>query len=277
MKKFYPILLTVAGSDCSGGAGIQADMKTACALGVYAASVVTAVTSQDSRGFFCSHVMPPHVVDEQLRTVLADLRPGVVKVGMLGSEGNVRTVARALRESCRAPVVVDPVLGSTSGGRMLDAGGVGAMVDELFPLATLVTPNAPEAEALSGCRVRSVEEARFAARRLLACGAGAALVTGGHLPGDDITDVLCMADGTEAGFVSPRVATRNLHGTGCTLSSAIACMLALGHPLKEAVGRAVSYMHNAILAGADVDFGPGAGPVNHGYDPVPMHICGGKY
>ncbi len=277
MRKVYPILLTVAGSDCSGGAGILADVKTACALGVYAASVVTAVTSQDSRGFFRSHVVSPEVVEEQLRTVLSDLRPNVVKIGMLGSEENVRTVARTLRDLCHAPVVVDPVMGSTSGGRMLDESGVAAMIEELFPLSTVVTPNAPEAEALSGCRVRTVEEARLAACRLQTCGPEAVLVTGGHLPGEEVTDVLCAGLNDVVDFHTPRIATRNLHGTGCTLSSAIACMLAMGHPVKKAVGCAISYMHNAIRAGADVDFGFGAGPVNHGYDPVPMHICELKY
>lgn len=255
-----PIALTIAGSDSGGGAGIQADLKTFHAFGVFGTSAVTAVTAQNTLGVSAVHPIPVKVVRAQLEAVAADLPPRAVKTGMLATAELVEGVGAAIRDLDLPGYVMDPVMVATSGDRLLDADAESALVRELLPLATVVTPNLYEVEILAGMQVQTVEDAMHAARRLVDLGAGAALVKGGHLQGDEAVDVLW--DGREE-YVwrRPRMMTRSTHGTGCTLSAAITAGLALGQPLPEAVERAVEYVARAIRTAPG--FGQGRGPLNH--------------
>jgi hydroxymethylpyrimidine/phosphomethylpyrimidine kinase len=257
-----PIALTIAGSDSGGGAGIQADLKTFSALGVYGASVITAITAQNTRGVIAVEEVSPALVAAQLDAVLDDIDVGAVKVGMLFSSAIVAAVAAGLRRNA-APVVVDPVMVAKSGDALLQPPAVVALVDEILPLATLLTPNLPEAAHLLGeAEARSPEEAAAQGGRLLALGPQAVLMKGGHGRGALCTDLLV----TEAGvvrFEAPRLATANTHGTGCSLSSAIAAGLARGLPLAEAVGAAHAWLHAAIRAADCLGVGHGRGPVHH--------------
>lgn len=254
-----PIALTVAGSDSGGGAGIQADLKTFHAFGVYGTSVVTAVTAQNTLGVSAIHAVPLETVTAQLEAVADDLAPAAWKTGMLATAQLVTTVARAARRHPLGPYVMDPVMVATSGDRLLEHDAERALIEELLPLATVVTPNLAEAEILSGLSVQSVEEMAAAARRLVELGAGAALVKGGHLDGEAI-DLLW--DGVEQRlWRRARIDTRHTHGTGCTLSAAIAAGLASGRDLVDSVDRAIRYVARAIAAAPGL--GHGRGPVNH--------------
>jgi hydroxymethylpyrimidine/phosphomethylpyrimidine kinase len=247
--------LTVAGSDSGGGAGIQADLRAFAAYGVHGLSALTATTAQNTRAVTDVHRIPgPHLA-AQVSAVLADFRIGAVKTGMLGTAATVRVVARALRGR-RVPVVVDPVMIASSGAALLAPGAVRAIVEELLPLAALLTPNVPEAEALTGVRIESVRDMDRACDALLARGARAILLKGGHLPGRRVVDVL--RTGTQRIAVEhPRLA-REGHGTGCTLASAIAAQLALGRALEPAVRDAIAYVHGALAHGIR----PGRGRVH---------------
>lgn len=253
-----PVMLTVAGSDASGGAGIQADLKTATALGVYGASVLTAVTVQDTTGVHGVHPVPLDVVRDQLRVVLDDLDVRAVKVGMLGSPDLVALVADLLGDV--PALVVDPVMVSTSGHRLLPAEAEAAVRDLLTPRATLVTPNLPEAAVLTGLGQDVAPETL--AHALVGLGAGAALVKGGHGSGRSSDDLLLDAQGP-VWFRAERVATPHTHGTGCTLSAAVAAHLALGATLRAAVGLAKAYLTEALESGAARRVGRGRGPVDH--------------
>jgi hydroxymethylpyrimidine/phosphomethylpyrimidine kinase len=255
-----PRVLTVAGSDSGGGAGIQADLKAMLALGVHGMSVLTAVTAQNSVGVQGWWELPAAAVRAQLASVLDDIGVDAVKTGMLASAEIVATVAAGL-SGVDAPVVVDPVSVSKHGDLLLAPGAVDALRQQLLPLATLVTPNIPEAEQLTGVRIAGPEDMLRAAEKLLGCGPRAVLVKGGHLAGE-ATDLLW--DGSTARtFRAPRQANRHTHGTGCTLASAIAARLALGDGLAEAVGAAKDYLTGAIAAGFPL--GAGIGPVDHGW------------
>ena len=257
-----PVALTIAGSDSGGGAGIQADLKTFSALGVYGASVVTAVTAQNTRAVTAVEEVSPRLVAAQLAAVLDDIRVDAVKVGMLFSPAFVAAVAEGLRRSA-APVVVDPVMVAKSGDALLQPPAVVALVDELLPLATLLTPNLPEAARLLGEDVAATpDEAAAQGRRLLAFGPRAVLMKGGHARGAVCTDLLVTAGGTFR-YEAARIATANTHGTGCTLSSAIAAHLARGLALAEAVGAAHAWLHAAIRAADGLGVGQGRGPVHH--------------
>ena len=262
----YPIVLTIAGSDSSGGAGIQADIKTMSAIGVYAASAVTAVTAQNTLGVDGVQGIDPDMVARQIDAVFSDLRPDAVKIGMLYSRSIVEAVADRFCHWRPENVVLDPVMISTSGSPLIEEDAVEGIKEKLFPFATLLTPNRMEAEHLTGIPVDSLETAREAARRIVETGCRAALVKGGHLDGDMAVDVL-FADGACREYSSRRVLSRNTHGTGCTLSSAIASFLALGFPLDIAVLHAKNYLHSALVAGAGVVVGGGHGPVNHLFNP----------
>ena len=260
-----PIAVTIAGSDSSGGAGIQADLKTFAALRVYGASVVAALTAQNTLGVQAVHDVPPDFVAAQIDSVFSDLDVRAVKVGMLSSVEAIRAVAEGLRRHAEGvAVVLDPVMVATSGDRLISMEAVAVLREELMPLASVVTPNLPEAAALLGEPAAGSEiEAVGQARRLLALGARAVLIKGGHAEGTESVDHLLVADGTLRRFAAPRVATRHSHGTGCTLSSAIAAGLARRLELVEAVSRAKSYV-TAAIAGADaVPVGRGSGPVHH--------------
>jgi hydroxymethylpyrimidine/phosphomethylpyrimidine kinase len=258
-----PIALTIAGSDSSGGAGIQADLKTFSAFGVYGASVVTALTAQNTCGVQGVEPVSPGFVAAQLDSVLCDLAVDAIKTGMLADAGIVETVARALRAGPRRPVVVDPVMVATSGDVLLKPEAIGAVRGSLIPLATLITPNLAEAAVLLDCRkAESEADMRDQARALLGLGCGAVLLKGGHGSGDEAVDVLANAVGVER-FASPRLATPHTHGTGCTLSAAIAALLAQGAALAQAVPRAKTFVWHGLQAGLTLGVGRGRGPVDH--------------
>ena len=254
-----PIALTIAGSDSSGGAGIQADLKTFHAFGVFGTSVITAATAQNTRGIVATHPIPVGHVRAQIEAVVTDLRPSALKTGMLASAELVSTTAGAIRSHGLGPYVMDPVMVATSGDRLLEEGAERCLIEELLPLAAVVTPNLEEAAILTGLIVDSAEGMAAAAERLVELGAAAALVTGGHLDGDAI-DLLW--DGHDQRlWRRPRVETRHTHGTGCTLSAAIAAGLANGQALVESVDRAARFIGRAIAAAPRL--GHGRGPVNH--------------
>ena len=254
-------VLIIAGSDSGGGAGVQADIKTVTALGGYAATAITAVTVQNTLGVTAVHPIPAEFVEAQARAVLDDIGADAIKTGMLGGTATVEAVARVL-SGFQASVVLDPVMLSKSGAALLDPGALSAFRALLIPQASLLTPNAPEAEALTGVQVASLGGQRRAADALLAQGAWAVLVKGGHLPGASIVDLLVTRHG-EHRFEHPRLETRHTHGTGCTLASACAAGLAQGLPLAEAVERAVTYTARAIANAPGL--GAGAGPLDHGW------------
>jgi len=258
-----PIALTIAGSDSSGGAGIQADLKTFSALGVYGASVITALTAQNTRGVASIHDVPAEFVTAQIDAVFADLAVDAVKIGMLASFDIVAVVARGLEQHQARNVVLDPVMVATSGDLLLRADAIDAVRRELIPRVRLVTPNLPEAAALLDTDVAGSEvEMRKQAAQLLAAGAKAVLIKGGHGHGTESVDLLVDHAGFTR-FAAPRFATRNTHGTGCTLSSAIAAGFAKGLTLADAVSDAKNYVTAAIAAADQLSIGKGHGPVHH--------------
>ena len=253
----------MAGSDSGGGAGLQADVKTVTALGGYAMTAVTALTAQNTLGVFGIHAVPPEFIAQQMEVVLSDLGADVIKTGMLHSEAVMRAVLRALDvHAPRVPLVVDPVMFAKGGAALLEPSAQRAL-DPLLRRALLVTPNVPEAEALTGLRVDSVEGLRAAARVLVERGAENALVKGGHLAGPRVVDVLRTHAGEELLYESARIETRHSHGTGCTLASAIATGLAQGLALGHAVERARLYLQEALRTAPGL--GGGHGPLNHGH------------
>lgn len=259
------IALTIAGSDPSGGAGIQADLKTFAALGVYGASVVTALTAQNTGGVCGVHGVPGAFIIAQCDAVLSDLKVGAIKTGMLGDAETVSVVVSVLRRYGSIPVVVDPVMVATSGDVLLAADAIGAVRSELIPRAAIITPNLHEAATLLASDVaHNQDEAIRQAKELLDLGCGAVLLKGGHGTGPDAVDVLATCDGIEL-LTDPRIATRNTHGTGCTLSAAIAAHIADGLVLADAVRQAKSYVWHAIDAARDFQIGRGNGPVDHGF------------
>ncbi len=268
----YPRVLSIAGSDSGGGAGIQADLKTFAALGCYGMTAITAITAQNTLGVSAIHAVPPAILKAQLQAVLDDIGADAVKIGMLHSPEIVEVVAWAIDHYQLKKVVLDPVMVATSGDRLIAEETVQVLVRELFPRALLVTPNLDEAALLLGHSIEDVGALDAAATALLDLGARAALLKGGHLSGDTVVDVLAQPGLALTHLESPRIVTRNGHGTGCTLSSAIASHLALGLSLPQAVAQARDYILLAIAAGADVHTGQGHGPLNHGHAPVVMRI-----
>ncbi|HEU0300439.1 MAG TPA: bifunctional hydroxymethylpyrimidine kinase/phosphomethylpyrimidine kinase [Longimicrobium sp.] len=255
-----PIALTIAGSDSGGGAGIQADLKTFHAFGCFGTSAVTAITVQNTRGVTGVHAIPVETVRAQIAAVATDLPPAACKTGMLATAELARAVAESIREHRLPNYVLDPVMVATSGDRLLDADAERTIVDELLPLAACVTPNLDEAAVLAGFAVDDAASMRRAAQALVERGARAALLKGGHLRGTELVDVLF--DGEEwHEWRRPRLQTRNTHGTGCTLSAAIAAGLAHGHPLRQAVEEALDYVQRAMAAAPGL--GSGHGPLNH--------------
>jgi hydroxymethylpyrimidine/phosphomethylpyrimidine kinase len=258
-----PIAVTIAGSDSSGGAGIQADLKTFSALGVYGASVITALTAQNTRGVTAIHDVPPAFIAAQIDAVFSDLKVGAVKIGMLSVLAAIDAVAAGLDRHPQANVVLDPVMVATSGARLLAADAVEVLRRKLIPRACIITPNLLEAAALLGGEVaRDEDDMRRQAERLLACGAHAVLIKGGHGSGEESVDLLVEPAGMTR-FAAARIPTRNTHGTGCTLSSAIAAGLAKGQTLATAVGHAKDYLTRAIAAAGRLEVGSDRGPVHH--------------
>ena len=268
----YARVLSIAGSDSGGGAGIQADLKTFSALGCYGMTAITAITAQNTQGVRAIHGVPAQMLRAQIDAVLEDIGADAVKIGMLHDPEVVRVVVEAIERHRLQQVVLDPVMVATSGDRLMAAETVHVLVHELFPLASVITPNLDEAALLLDRAIDGADALDAAATALLALGAPAVLLKGGHLPGDTVMDVLALTDGTRLRLQSPRIVTHNGHGTGCTLSSAIAAYLALGLPLPQAVEQARAYILGAIAAGANVHTGHGHGPLNHGYAPVAQRV-----
>jgi len=255
-------VLIIAGSDSGGGAGIQADIKTVTALGGYAATAITALTVQNTLGVSGVHPVPPDFVEAQARAVLDDIGADAFKTGMLGDTAMVTTVARILGDYPQIPAVIDPVMVAKGGASLLAADAIAAVRDLLIPRAALLTPNAPEAEALTGLVIEDLDGLRRAGHALLDLGAQAVLMKGGHMVGDVLTDLLITRQG-ETSFQGERVETRHTHGTGCTLASACATGLAQGLPLAHAVASAWAYVQEAIRHAPGL--GKGHGPLDHGW------------
>ena len=258
-----PIALTIAGSDSSGGAGIQADLKTFAAFGVYGASVITALTAQNTVGVTGIHQVPPDFVTAQIDAVFGDLGVDAVKIGMVAQLATIDAIVAGLKRWSPANVVLDPVMVATSGDRLLAADAVARLRTELIPLASLLTPNLPEAAALLDEEVAASEPAiESQGRRLLEFGCRAVLIKGGHGQGAESIDYLFGGDGVIA-LAAPRIATKNTHGTGCSLSSAIAAGLAKGEDMESAVRNAKAWVSAAIAAADRLGVGRGHGPIHH--------------
>lgn len=266
MTKTRPIAMTIAGSDPSGGAGLQADLKTFTALGVYGTSIVTALTAQNTVGVTGVMAVPPDFIGAQFRAVTSDMRIAAAKTGMLGDTATVLSVAELIKASGLAPVVVDPVMVATSGDVLLQPDAIAAVRERLIPLAALITPNLHEAARLLECDVATDEvTVQRQAERLLHFGCGAVLLKGGHSQSTEATDYLVTAEGKILRMSLPRIETRNTHGTGCTLAAAVTAGLARGLPLESAAQEAKSYLWGALRSGAAMQYGAGCGPVDHLY------------
>lgn len=272
MKKKYNRVLTIAGSDSGGGAGIQADIKAISAMGCYAASAITAITVQNTLGVEAVHAVPLDILAGQIDAVLSDIGADAIKIGMLHSAEVVELVAEKIEKYGIRNVVLDPVMVSTSGHRLIEESAIEVIRTRLIPLSRVITPNIPEAEILAGRKISSEADFPEVARILSASSFGkvqnqhgiSVLLKAGHLTGDDLTDYFYNAeDGSTTALPSKRVYTRNTHGTGCTLSSAFAAALAKGESLTNAAISAKKYIEQAIISGADYEIGQGHGPVNH--------------
>ena len=273
-RKEYKVALSIAGSDSSGGAGIQADIKTFSALGVYGATAITAITAQNTLGVHSQLSLPPQMVHDQIIAVIEDLSPSAIKIGMLANAEIVITLAKTLSKYS-IPIILDPVIVSTSGHRLLSTEAEEVLKQRLLSLATLITPNIPEMEALTNMPISTFEEKRRAAEHLFSYGVKAILLKGGHEIGDTKSDILFT--NTPSGieflfFTSETIPTRNTHGTGCTLSSAIAAYIALGDNTIEAISHAKKFVTEAIRCGANIAIGHGFGPINHGFNPQKTYI-----
>ena len=268
----YLRLLTIAGSDSGGGAGVQADLKTFAALGCFGMTAITALTAQNTTGVRAIHAVPLAMLAAQIDAVVEDIGVDAVKIGMLHSAPTIQTVAAALDRHQLRRVVLDPVMVATSGAALIDPSAIAALVRLMFPLALLVTPNLDEAALLVDRPLHTEADMADAARQLLAMGARAVLLKGGHLAGNTVADLLLQAGAPPLWLRAPRIDTPNTHGTGCTLSSAIAARLALGDDLAQAVHNARDFVRAALAAGADVRTGAGSGPLNHGFAPQPLRL-----
>jgi hydroxymethylpyrimidine/phosphomethylpyrimidine kinase len=272
MTSRYPRLLTIAGSDSGGGAGIQADLKTFSALGCYGMSAITALTAQNTTGVRAIHAIPPQMLREQIDAVIEDIGVDAVKIGMLHAPDIVQVVVDAIDRHQLGQVVLDPVMIATSGAVLIENEAVQALVQQLFHRVQLITPNLDEAGFLVGRTLKNEDDMEAAADQLLGLGALAVLIKGGHLSGDTVADLFVSRNAKKWWLRAPRIHSQNTHGTGCTLSSAIAAHLALGVPLEQSIEKSHAYIRQALLAGADVRTGAGSGPLNHHSAPVPMHI-----
>lgn len=273
-KLRYPAVLSIAGSDSSGGAGIQADLKTFSALGVYGATAITAITAQNTQGVYAVETLSSSIVREQIVAVMEDISPLVVKIGMLANADVANAVADALSHY-QIPIILDPVMVSSSGHRLLSVEAEEVVKQRLLPVSQLVTPNIPEMMALTNMPLSTFDERLLAADYLLKLGVQAVLLKGGHEEGDTKRDILYRPTSSGVAtslFTSETITTKNIHGTGCTLSSAIAAYVARGCKLEEAVGRAKGYVSEAIKSGAGISIGGGFGPVNHLFNPQKMSV-----
>ncbi|TDB68103.1 bifunctional hydroxymethylpyrimidine kinase/phosphomethylpyrimidine kinase [Arundinibacter roseus] len=268
--KRYPIVLTIAGSDSGGGAGIQADLKTIAALGAFGTSALTALTAQNTQGVQAIHPVPPDFLRQQLEAVFEDFTIDSVKIGMINTREVATVIGQTLDQYSPRHVVFDPVMVATSGAKLIQNETIAILRKELFSKLTVLTPNLDEAQLLVRQSLGSVSEMQQAAEELVAQGCAAVLLKGGHLPGREVYDILAQSGKPTHIFQSEFIPSKNLHGTGCTLSSAIATFLALGLSLFDAVDEARNYVAGAILAGKDVQTGGGHGPLNHSFAPREM-------
>jgi hydroxymethylpyrimidine/phosphomethylpyrimidine kinase len=266
----YPRVLSIAGSDSGGGAGIQADLKTFAALGCYGMTAITAITAQNTCGVSAISVVSPDMLRKQLDAVLGDLGVDAVKIGMLPSIDHIQVIVEAIERYGVRGIVLDPVLASTSGTPLMDAEAIAALAETVFQRMDLISPNLDEAARLLGREVLSRLDMERAAFDLLGLGARAVMLKGGHLLGDEVADLLVLGDGRVTWMQGSRIATPNSHGTGCTLSSAIAAYLARGCALEDAVQQGRAFVRSALEAGAAARIGRGNGPLNHGFAPVSM-------
>lgn len=264
----HPVILSIAGSDCSAGAGIQADIKTISALGGYAASAITAVTVQNTLGVSAVQAMLPEIVRGQIEAVMEDLQPVAIKIGMVNDVRIVRVIAECLRKYLPEYVVYDPVMVSTSGRKLMTDEAIDEIKKRLLPLTTLVTPNLDEATVLTGKKIQNIQDMQWAAKQLTDEFQTGFLIKGGHLEGNKMCDLLHTSEYIYHIYEEEKVETSNLHGTGCTLSSAIATYLAKGFPMREAIHQAKAYITQAIMAGKDLHIGHGNGPLWHFPDSV---------
>lgn len=268
----YRSVLTIAGFDGSGGAGIQGDMKTISALGCYATSVLTALPVQNTCGVRSIYPIPTAAVQEQLFAILEDILPDAIKIGMVHTPELVDVISDTLKRYPDIPVVFDPVMVATSGHQLIEETTIGAIIEKLFPLAAVITPNLDEAAILAGMKINSVDEMYLAGEKIRTMGCQSLLLKGGHLQGTTLTSLYFAADGRVTADNFEKIDTRNTHGSGCSLSSAIAGYLARGSGLHEAVNMAQKYIHQAILHGKDVRTGAGNGPLNHFFNPEKLII-----
>ncbi len=276
MRKNCPICLSIAGSDSSGGAGIQADLKTFSALGCYGASVITAVTSQNTRGVIDVHPIPEDIVSSQIEAVLSDFETVNVKIGMVANTANARAIVRSLQKypSHIKTITYDPVMASTSGRPLLCHETIPFIKKYLFPLCTLVTPNIDEAQLLFDCKLSSssIESIKKDLIPLCVKEETTILIKGGHMSDENkAIDILVSPQGVNT-YTAPKIKTSNTHGTGCTLSSAICAFMACGLNLEEAISYAKTYLTHALIAGKSLQIGQGIGPVNHFFAPMPLIV-----
>lgn len=273
-RKTYPVVLSIAGSDSSGGAGIQADLKTFAALGVYGTTAITAITAQNTIGVHSQLALTPQMVYDQIVAVIEDLHPSFIKIGMLSNAAIVTAVAEALSKY-RTPIILDPVIVSSTGHRLLSEEAQDVVKQRLLPLSLLVTPNIPEMIALTNHPIVTLEDKLQAAKHLFDYGVEAILLKGGHEENDSKNDILFRS--SQSGihhtiFTSETISTRNTHGTGCTLSAAITAYMARGCSMVEAIAEAKRFITEAIRSGADIEIGHGIGPVNHGFNSQKMMV-----
>ncbi len=266
--KTYKKVLTIAGSDSGGGAGIQADLKTISALGCYGSTAITAITVQNTKGVYGIHGIPPATVYEQISAVLKDIGTDAIKIGMLHSAEIIKAVVNALKENKSRKIVLDPVMVAASGDKLIEDNTIEALTGELFPLVDVITPNLSEAEILLGRPLKNQQEMEENIQRLLEYGNNGVLLKGGHLESESLSDIFIQkGDTAPVVITNKKIETNNIHGSGCTLSSAIASYMAHGLEIKAAVTKGVEYVHQAILYGKDYKTGAGSGPLNHFFQP----------
>jgi len=268
MKKHtYPSVLAIAGFDGSGGAGLQADIKAISALGCFATSVLTALPVQNTQGVRSIYPIPYSAVQEQMEAIMDDIFPDAIKIGMVHTAELVNTIANTLKQYPEVPIVFDPVMVATSGHKLIEDSTIAAIVETLFPIASVITPNMDEAALLANMEIKTLDDMHIAGAKILRLGCKAVLLKGGHLEGKRITSLYFQQDGTVLSFEFEKFETNNTHGSGCTLSSAIASYLARGKSLAEAIALGQDYVHQAIYHGKDVLIGKGNGPLNHFFNP----------
>lgn len=272
MKHFkYPSVLTIAGSDSGGGAGIQADLKTFAALGCFGTTAITAITVQNTLGVTGIHSVPAEIVSSQIVAVMDDIEPLAIKIGMIHTLELCRVIRDTLRCYPQIPIVLDPVMVATSGDKLILDETISFLKQELFPLATIVTPNLDEAGILCNTNITHRNDMIYAAKEILNTGCQSVLIKGGHLKSKRVVEIYMHKNGKHADFESRYINTGNVHGTGCTLSSAIAAYLALGNSLEKSVRKARTYIRKAIKSGKNVKTGNGNGPLNHFFHPQKLY------